>query len=310
VTIAGADISVIVPAYNGERTILDCLQSIRAALRDRRAEIIVADSSTDATPHLVSSQFPDVRLVRSVTRMSAGEARNRGAAAAVGKLLFFTDQDCLVPLDWIDRLEVHLRDPSVDGAGGAVGIRNLASASGCALYFLEFLYHFPGEHLPQRDTAFLVGCNAAYRAHVLRGVRFPDQTVGEDVLFGRELIRHGFHTVYDSTIEVLHQNKEGWGTFFAYNYRMGQASANYQPALGSRSGAIALRYPMLAFGAPLFVLPAIARRLAESRRGYLGRFLLVAPMCLLGNLCWAAGFWGHARARVASAEDPRIGTAL
>jgi len=303
-------ISVVVPSYNGERTIIDCLDSLSAAIGARSAEIIVADSSTDTTPDLVARRFPGVRLLRSTARMSAGEARNRGTAAAHGDLVFFTDQDCVVPQDWITRLETHLRDPEVHGVGGAVGIRNVGNSSGCALYFLEFLYHFPADGLPQRDTPFLVGCNAAYRSSVLRAVRFPDQTVGEDVLFGRDVRRHGFHTVYDPRIAVLHQNKEGWRTFFAYNYRMGQASANYQTALGWKRGAVALRYPVIAFGAPLLTLPTVARRLAGSRSGYLRRFLFVAPMCLLGNLCWAAGFWGEARAQASVVEPRRSGTAL
>jgi GT2 family glycosyltransferase len=302
------ELSVVVPTYNGERTIVDCLTSIERAIGPRAAEIIVADSSKDATPALVSSRFPRVRLLSSNARMSAGGARNHAVAVANGSLVFFTDQDCLVPPDWIDRLETHLRDPAIDGAGGAVAIRNFASASGCALYFLEFLNHFPANGRPRRDVGFLVGCNAAYRASVFRTVRFPDQTVGEDVLFGCELLRQGFHTVHDSTIEVLHQNKEGWKTFFDYNYRMGQASANYQSALGSRSGGVALRHPIVAFGAPLFILPAIARRLARSHRGYLGRFSRLAPMCLLGNLWWAVGFWREARLRAGAPDNMRTRT--
>jgi len=300
------EISIVVPTYNGERTVVDCLQSVKVAIGDRHAEIIVSDSSSDATPDLVADRFPEVRLLRSQERMSAGAARNRGAAASRGHLLFFTDQDCVVPPDWIDRLQAHLRDPAVDGAGGAVGIRNPTSASGCALYFLEFLYHFPARRDPQRDTSFLVGCNAAYRAQVLHAVLFPDQTIGEDVLFGRELQQRGFHTLYDATIEVLHQNKEGWRIFFAYNHRMGRASANYQLALGRRSGAIALRYPALAFAAPLVILPSIARRLLGSHRSYFRRFSVVAPMCVVGNLCWATGFWTQARARAATAHDDDV----
>src|SRR5437867_3327570 len=118
------DISVVVPTYNGERTIVDCLESLERAMRGRRGEIIVVDSSADSTPERVRRRFPGVTLIRSETRLSAGQARNRGGEAAGGGLIFFTDQDCVVPQDWFTRIEEHFRDPSVDGAGGAVGIRN------------------------------------------------------------------------------------------------------------------------------------------------------------------------------------------
>jgi GT2 family glycosyltransferase len=294
------DLSVVIPTYNGERTIADCLNSVQRAVGRRRAEIIVVDSSTDSTPDVVRRRFPELILLRSEKRLSAGEARNRGVALARGSLIFFTDQDCVVPEDWIDRLEKHFRDPKIDGAGGAVGIFNIASASGCALYFLEFLYHFPGSGPPQCDGRFLVGCNAAYRPEVLRVAHFPDQTLGEDVLFWYELRGRQLRTVYDPSIEVLHQNKEGWRTFFAYNHRMGRAAATYHEALGLAWAMPFLRYPSLVFAAPLAILSWIGFGLLRSRPSYLWRFIALLPMCFLGNLSWACGFWRQAHRTIAA----------
>ena len=73
------------------------------------------------------------------------------------------------------------------------------------MYLLEFLTHFPGRGSPRQN--FLVGCNNAYRAEVLRIVCFPDQTLGEDMLFSHALRTHGFEIVYDPSIEVRHQNR-------------------------------------------------------------------------------------------------------
>jgi GT2 family glycosyltransferase len=284
------DISVVIPAYGGARTIADCLESVERATRGRRREIIVVESSGDATSEIVSQRFPGVVLIRSEERLSAGAARNRGAAEARGQLIFYTDQDCVVPSDWIDRLERHLDDPSAGAAGGAVGIRNPSNLSGCAVYFLEFLNHFPGNGSPRRDENFLVGCNSMYRAEALRAVSFPDQTIGEDVLFSHELRRNGFGVVYDPRIEVRHQNREGWGEFFNYNRKMGRSAASYHEVLQRWWIAPFLRVPSLAFLAPVVILPSIALDLARSRWSYFFRFLLLSPMCLLGNLVWAGAF--------------------
>ena len=137
------EVSVVIPAYLGARTISASLDSIERAIRHRSAEIIVVESSGDETCEIVRKRFPEVTLICSKTRLSAGGARNRGAAAAKGRLIFFTDQDCIVPVDWIDRLEGYFEDPAVGAAGGAVGICDPTNLSGCAVYFLEFLYHFP-----------------------------------------------------------------------------------------------------------------------------------------------------------------------
>lgn len=234
--------------------------------------------------------FPEVVLIRSAERLSAGAARNRGAAQARGRLIFFTDQDCIVPPDWIDQLSRHLVDPSVGAAGGAVGIRNPSNLSGCAVYFLEFLKHFPGAGAPPRDDNFLVGCNSAFPARVLRTVHFPDQTIAEDVLLSEAVRSHNYRVVYDPRCEVLHHNREGWGEFFNYNRKMGRAAARYHHLLRRWWAVPFLRLPMLTFLAPVVILPSIALDLARSRWSYLFRFLLLSPMCLAGNLVWASAF--------------------
>ena len=208
-----------------------------------------------------------------------------------------------MPSEWIERLERYFDDPSVGAAGGAVGIRNLSNLSGCALYFLEFLYHFPGNGPPRRDKTFLIGCNSVYRAATLEVVRFPDQTLGEDVLFSHELRRHGFTIVYDPRIEVRHQNREGWGAFFSYNREMGRAAANYHLVLQSWWMAWSFRIPILVFLAPVVILPFIALRLVRSRWSYFFRFLLLSPMCLLGNLVWASGFRQRVRETCGTSRD-------
>ena len=286
----GVDCSIVIPAYFGAGTIGAALRSVGRATGHRRCEIIVVESSGDATADIVRCRFPHVTLIRSETRLSAGAARNRGAAESRGPVVFFTDQDCVVPPDWLDRLERHFDDSSVGAAGGAVGIGNPANLSGCGVYFLEFLYHFPQDGGPEHNGNFLVGCNCAFRRQVLRRVAFPDQTLGEDVLFSHELRQKQVRVVYDPRIVVQHTNRRGWKEFFRYNRRMGQAAAVYHDALQFWWIKPFFEAPLLAFLAPVVILPSIGLSLLRSRWSYLWRFLLLLPLCLLGNLAWAAAF--------------------
>ena len=284
------DISIIIPAYFGAATIAACVTSIERAAAGRRYEIIVVESSGDGTGDIIRSRFPDVTFIASPSRLTAGGARNRGAAAARGQRLFFTDQDCVVPPDWIDRLGNHLNDSSIGAAGGSVGIRNLSSLSGCAMYFLEFLRHFPVSGPARRDDNFLVGCNSVYRANALQAVKFPDQTLGEDVIFSHDLGRHGFGVMYDPAVEVLHQNREGWKEFFRYNREMGKSAAIYHGVLKRWWSRPFFEVPSLTFFSPIVILPSIAVDLLRSRWSYFLRFVLLSPMCLAGNLVWANAF--------------------
>jgi GT2 family glycosyltransferase len=281
--------TVVIPAFRGRSTILDCLESVKRALRDRAAEIVVVESSGDGTVDLVRSRFPGVRVIDLPERHSAGRARNRGAEAARGRTIAFVDQDCVVPEDWIDRLEAHLRDGRVGAVGGSIGIRNLDNRSGKALYFLEFLHHLPSRRPPTRDANFLLGCNLACRASLFDDVRFPDRTLAEDVLFSEAVRRRGLDLVYDPSIEVRHWNREGWRNFLAYNDAMGRAAAQYQRTLQRPLMQPFLRFPALVFLSPLVTLPRVAFGLRDQRR-LLADFLALSPACLVGNLRWCAAF--------------------
>jgi glycosyltransferase involved in cell wall biosynthesis len=286
------DISVVIPAYHGAATIAACLASVLRATEGRRAEIVVVDSSGDRCGEIVRKQFPDVKLVLSPTRLSAGAARNRGVAMARGRIVFFVDQDCVVPHDWIAALEKHFADPATGAAGGSLGILNPECLTGCGVYFLEFFRHFPRNEPPQRNRNFLLGSNSAYRADLLRDAAFPDQTLGEDVLLSHQLRQRGVELVYDPRVEVLHRNREGRQEFFRYNAKMGAASAADQLIMMRPRSRLFLWLPILTFLTPAVVLPVIFVRLLRSskRRTYLPAFLRLLPLCLAGNLAWAAAF--------------------
>jgi GT2 family glycosyltransferase len=286
-------LSVIIPAYGGAATILACLASLQRALQgwppDRR-ELIVVESSGDGAAEKIRAEYGWVRLIESEQRLSAGQARNVGIGQARGEWLFFVDQDCVVPGDWISALLVHLGQPGVGGAGGSLAVANGGNLSGWCTYFLEFLYHFPRLGKAVSSQGFLLGSNSAWRAEILKSLAFPDQTLAEDVLLSHAVRRHGWTLIYDPSITVWHQNREGWPAFFAYCRAMGRASARAHQLMRPWWLPCLALCPLLLYGVPFGVLAMITWRLWRAPRGYLLRFLLLLPMCLLGQWLWAHAF--------------------
>ncbi len=100
-------VSVIIPAYNGERFLGEALASVHAQDYAGELELIVVDDgSTDGTATLARST-PGVRYLHQPNRGNAS-ARNHGVAAARGDLIAFLDQDDLwlprktrVQVDWL-----------------------------------------------------------------------------------------------------------------------------------------------------------------------------------------------------------------
>ena len=84
-------ISVVIPCYNSEKFIFDCLSSLFNQKFDYDYELIVVDSSKDSTPDIIRDKFPSVKLLHFNSKTLAGKARNIGVKAAKSSIIAFTD---------------------------------------------------------------------------------------------------------------------------------------------------------------------------------------------------------------------------
>jgi cellulose synthase/poly-beta-1,6-N-acetylglucosamine synthase-like glycosyltransferase len=168
-------------------------------------------------------------------------------------------------------------------------VANPRNLPGWCVYLLEFFTHFPSRGAI-RDDNYLIGANSAWRAEAIRGGAFPDQTLGEDLLATAEMRRLGFDVLYDPALTVRHRNREGWREFLRYCRKMGAAAAHSQTRIGRRSIGVLHRFPFLAFGIPLLMLPRIGLALVGSPPRYMAMFLALLPACAIGQLAWANAF--------------------
>src|SRR5258707_2277523 len=107
----------MIPTFNGASRIGKCLDTLLPQVAGRDAEILVVnDGSTDNTAEVVE-RYSGIRLI---TQANAGPAaaRNRGAREARGKIILFTDDDCVPMLDWLDAMIEPFADPEVVGVRG------------------------------------------------------------------------------------------------------------------------------------------------------------------------------------------------
>lgn len=87
-------VSVIIPVFNGEKTIKRCLESVFQSENSNFEVIVVDDSSTDHSVS-IACQFP-CRVMRMEKNAGAAAARNKGAEVSTGELLFFLDADIII----------------------------------------------------------------------------------------------------------------------------------------------------------------------------------------------------------------------
>jgi glycosyltransferase involved in cell wall biosynthesis len=98
-------ISVIIPAYNAERTILETVVSVQRQTLSDFELIIINDGSTDRTLELLHSVTDERLRICSYENSGVSVARNRGISHATGEFITFLDADDL----WTaDKLELQL----------------------------------------------------------------------------------------------------------------------------------------------------------------------------------------------------------
>lgn len=94
--------SVVIANYRGETLLAPCLDSLRAQDTDLPFEVIVVDDgSDDGSADLVTSRYPEVKLMVNRRNMGPAAAKNVGAAEARGDYLAFLDNDVELHPSWM-----------------------------------------------------------------------------------------------------------------------------------------------------------------------------------------------------------------
>lgn len=110
-------LSVIIPAYNVEKYIVECVDSLLTQISAPDEIIIINDGSTDDTLQLAQRHYahlPQVKIV-TIPNGGLGNARDTGIAAAKGEFIFFCDPDDIVAEGFFSELqEVAKKHPDVD----------------------------------------------------------------------------------------------------------------------------------------------------------------------------------------------------
>ena len=220
-------VSVIVCAYNGERTVDSCLASLETLNYPNYEVIVVNDGSNDRTKE-ISERYKYVRLINQANQ-GLSAARNVGLRAATGDIIAYTDCDCMVDPDWL----MHLVARFLTSDFGAVGGPNLpppdnsmvancvAVSPGAPAHVL--LDDEIAEHIP--------GCNMAFRREALEAIDGFDplfRAAGDDVDVCWRLQNKGYKIGFSAAAVVWHfrrntvrdyvKQQEGYGKAEALLY--------------------------------------------------------------------------------------------
>lgn len=108
----GELVSVIIPVYNGEKYLNECIKSICKQTYKNIEVIIIDDGSTDDTHNICDSWASKDSRIIVIHKNNEGvsSARNEGIAKSTGKYIYFCDSDDLVNKDCIKVLHNAMAD--------------------------------------------------------------------------------------------------------------------------------------------------------------------------------------------------------
>ena len=204
-------ISVVIPAYNGGTQLDECLSAL-ARLATAPSEIIVVDDgSTDGS--IQKAHARGVRVLTTSGRQGPAAARNIGAQAASGDVVFFLDADVCVHEDATDRLAVAFSDPGIDAVIGSYD--DDPSSPDFLSQYKNLMHCFVHQNARSQASTFWSGCGAIRREVFLTMSGFDasyKRPAIEDIELGYRLRQAGRKILLDRDLRVKHLKKwTFWG---------------------------------------------------------------------------------------------------
>lgn len=206
-------VSLVMPAFNADRYIMEAVNSVVSQSLDNWELIIVNDGSTDSTRVLLE-QIDDVRIhVKHQENQGVSAARNAGLAVANGEFITFLDADDFLPPRSLEvRTNYLLEHPDVDLVDGVISVRDellKVEKRSYQPYYLGLLL----PRLLKLDDSVFFGPFYMFRSSLLGQTRFFEgMTHAEDLLFFITLASR-------NNIKYSHVKK------VVYHYRVTKSSA-------------------------------------------------------------------------------------
>lgn len=197
-------VSVIVPVYNAEKYIQDCVGSILAQTYKNLELILVDDCSTDhslALIHELQDYDERIRLFCHKKNAGPGAARNTGISNALGEWIFFVDSDDTVKNNMVERMVQCATEQNAEcvicnfeyngRAEGYLGEPKLISQEE---YRQEYFENFP-------PTTYVgSNCNKCYKRSI---VEEKNLFFDEQERFAEDFRFHSVYMDYVSQIYII-----------------------------------------------------------------------------------------------------------
>ena len=195
-------VSVIIPAYNEERVIVDSVQRILSSDYPALELIVADDGSKDGTSAVVAEHFGSDPRVKLMTLVNGGKASalNRALKHASGEIIIALDADTQFLPDTIAKLVRWFGDPLIGAVAGNARVGNQVNL----VTRWQAIEYVTAQNVERRALDSLraitvvPGAVGAWRRAALDAVGgYPEDTLAEDQDLTIAIQRQGWRVAYD-----------------------------------------------------------------------------------------------------------------
>ena len=180
-------VSVIIPIYNVEEYLEECLQSVVDQTLEDLQVIMVDDGSLDGSTDIAkkfASRYDHFEYVRQVNG-GLGNARNTGVKYAKGKYIIFLDSDDIVPDDAYEKMYLAAEKNHSEMVVGSVARFNSKKDHVSNLHEIAFRKYIDKTHIT--DNTDLIYDTTSWNKLILKEFwdrnhfEFPERILYEDI---------------------------------------------------------------------------------------------------------------------------------
>jgi len=224
-------VTILIPAYNEEKTIAKTINSVLNLTypKDKIEIIVINDNSTDKTPQVVR-EFKQVKLIYNKHRgVGKASALNTGLKYASGELLAVIDADSEVKKDSLKKLISYFDDTKTGSVISSIKIRNPKNIYEHIQRLEYILATFIRKLMSKIDTLHITpGVLSVYRTKLIRRLGgFDENNITEDLEIALRLRANNYsvkmspdsvtYTKVPSTFKQLWNQRIRWFRGFIFN---------------------------------------------------------------------------------------------
>lgn len=205
-------ISIIIPIYNVEEYLEDCIESVIQQTYKNLEIILVDDGSTDNCLNICNKYKKKDNRIKIIHKENAGlsDARNVGIEFSTGQYIAFVDSDDFIEIDMYEILYQDLKDNRADIIGCDYYIYNTLKFSKSDIITKEKKIMSTEEALIEMSKLRgfgVIACNKLYKRQIFDEIRFPIGKTSEDWFIMYKILDKAKKIVYNPIAKYYYRQR-------------------------------------------------------------------------------------------------------